>query len=261
MRGAVNAPPNSAIVVNGHAAVIDDAGQFHVNNVPLSGDVTTITATVTTQDGVSVSQSINVIDGGEPAFKVEPDAAWGLKQKQIILTTTNAGIAQIQRFEYDLNSDGVADYTAYPADFTNGRLQLLLTYSQPGRYVGRVIGYDAQNQPVLTAKFAIVMKNPGLLGSMLQGVFNQMLERLRAGNLEGALTAITSSSKDRYRSTLTSLLAADPNAVNQLGALVDGQVSESYAELVLGQDDASGSFAYFVNLVLGEDGIWRIESM
>lgn len=261
VRGTVNAPPNSAVVVNGKIAIIDDAGQFHVNNVPLGGGMTDITATVTTQDGVSSSESIDVNDSGAAPFTVVPDSDWGLKQKQVIFTTTNPGTVPIARFEYDFNSDGIVDFTAHPSDFTNGELQLQLAYPQPGRYLGRVTAYDAQNQPIFTVKHAIIMKDPVPFGAMLQGVFNQMLERLRAGNVSGALTAVNATSKDQYSDVFTALLANSPNTVNQLGTIASGQVGEKFSEFVLGRDDASGSLAYLISLGRGEDGIWRIESM
>jgi hypothetical protein len=203
-----------------------------------------------------------VVNGGAAPFTVVPDSNWGLKQKQITFTARDYGTAPIQRFDFDFNSDGVVDYTAHPADFTNGQLQLALTYPQPGVYIGTVTAYDAQNRPIYTAKHAIIINDPVLLSTMLQGVFNQMLDRLRARNVDGALTAINGTLQDKYRDIFSALVSTNPDALNQLGTLMDGEVSENFTEFALDRADPSGDTAvYLISIGRGEDGVWRIESM
>ena len=64
--GTVQAPPNSAVAVNGQLATRTDDGRFFVNDVPLTEGANTLTVKVTTQDNQTSKQSINVNRMGRP---------------------------------------------------------------------------------------------------------------------------------------------------------------------------------------------------
>jgi hypothetical protein len=104
-------------------------------------------------------------------------------------------------------------------------------------------------------------KSSTLLSSTLQGVVQQMGERLSRGNVESALSAVVGTARDRYRELFLALLANDPAAVNQFGSVLGGQVSESSCELVIGRQESTGIAGHMLYLIRGVDGIWRIDSM
>ena len=89
-----------------------------------------------------------------------------------------------------------------------------------------------------------------------------MLDRLRARDVDGALTAINGTLQDKYRDIFRALVSTNPDALNQLGTLMDGEVSENFTEFTLDRADPSGDTAvYLISIGRGEDGVWRIESM
>ena len=50
-------------------------------------------------------------------------------------------------------------------------------------------------------------------------------------------------------------------AVDQFGAIVDGAISEEFAEYVLVRNKGAGKQAYLIYFFRGGDGVWRISQM
>ena len=62
--GALEAPANSGLTVNGVVAAIEPGGRFCTTGVRLASGVNTITATLTTPDGPSRTHSVTVSSSG-----------------------------------------------------------------------------------------------------------------------------------------------------------------------------------------------------
>ena len=123
--GTVQAPPNSAVAVNGQLATRTDDGRFFVNDVPLTEGANTLTVKVTTQDNQTSKQSINVNRMGAANvsnFRVNVDTAEGFAPLAAKLSVDDLGLPGVthdfERIEFDLNGDGVVDYVATSLEST-----------------------------------------------------------------------------------------------------------------------------------------------
>ncbi len=58
--GSFNAPPNSAVTINGQLATLNVNGQFFVNDVPLALGQNIMTITLTTQDDQTTTQTLTI---------------------------------------------------------------------------------------------------------------------------------------------------------------------------------------------------------
>lgn len=94
----------------------------------------------------------------------------------------------------------------------------------------------------------------------LQRIYYGMLNRLRVGNIQSALTAVTAGVRSKYEDVFNSLQNL-PTVVDQLGAMGDATISDGIAEFQIVQQTPNGPTAFLIYFVRGEDGIWRIDGM
>ena len=93
------------------------------------------------------------------------------------------------------------------------------------------------------------------------GVYTRMFERLRVGNIYGALNAFTGGVHDKYEAIFTSLQPDLATIVDQLGALQYITVTDEIAEIAVVRNGANGPQTFQIYLIRSEDGIWRIDGM
>ncbi len=93
------------------------------------------------------------------------------------------------------------------------------------------------------------------------GVYTGMLERLRIGNITGALNAFTGGMHDKYQAIFTSLQPDLATIVDQLGAMQYITVTGEIAELLSCAMATNGPQTFQIYLIRSEDGIWRIDGM
>ena len=79
-----------------------------------------------------------------------------------------------------------------------------------------------------------------------------MINRLRAGNVEGALMSVTG---------LFNALPDRVAAADQIGVIAGGTIGPGFAEYVILRNGVDGQDGFVVYLIKGDDGIWRIDSM
>ena len=88
-----------------------------------------------------------------------------------------------------------------------------------------------------------------------------MLNRLKVGNVQSALSALTGSARDRYAGVLGQLETALPSIVDQLGELKEFNFGLDIAELSIVRTTADGPRRFLLYLLRSEDGIWRFDGM
>jgi PKD repeat protein len=165
---------------------------------------------------------------------------------------TGTGLTGI---EADYNGDGIVDFTS-----TDPMAVLQYTYATPGTYQARFNVTDSQgNTHTLTQ--AIVVVSVASMDAMLRSTYSGMLTRLRAGDIDGALTAFTGSVNQKYRTVFTALGLSLPSIVDQLGAIQDGMISSGFAEYSIVRNLPNGQQAFLIYFIRGEDGVWRIDAM
>lgn len=186
-----------------------------------------------------------------PTVNTSGDAAPLATSFQLVNPT---GIA-IQKIEVDFDGDGIIDFTT-----TDPGAALSFLYRTPGVYNARFIVTDTTGK-VYTVTLSIVVKDTADTDRLLRGIYTDMLERLRTGNIESALNAVSGGMRDKYRAIFTALKANLPSVVNQLGALQTGVIGEEMAEYVLVRSQNGTSRAFLIYFLKGEDGVWRIDGM
>jgi len=257
--GTVQAPLNSAVIVNGKAAALDRDGHFFVDNVLLKPGTNAVTLLLNTQDGAPVTKTIAVGSTGAAPFQVTVDPQEGLAPLSATMTITNRGNVAFQRIEIDMNGDGTPEQTL--TSLVNNQAIVTLTFPSPGTYTMRVTVYDSSNNVIYVARRKVRAYSPSELGLRVIDVYAGMVTRLAANNPAGALRSFTGDAQTRYSGVFTAISSSLSVVAAQLGTLIDGVITEDTAELTIARDTPSGKQSFLIYLIRGRDGLWRIESM
>ena len=257
--GTVQAPPNSAVMVNGRLASLDRAGHFFANNVPLQPGVNTITLAVNTQDAAPVSKTITVTRTGLAPFGVVADPPEGFAPLAVDLTIVNHAATPFGRVEIDTNGDGAPDVTL--ASLPKSGPAQVLSYPAPGVFNIGVKVFDVGGNLIYQKRVRILARDPAETAALVSHVFNEMLDRLQTNRVSLAVNAIVAGAWDRYRSMFSAPGVDLAAAVAGLGTISSVSMSDVSADIVLTRVKVDGVYAYDVILIRDFDGVWRIEGM
>lgn len=260
VQGNVSTPANSALTVNGIVTHIDDFGNFHANDIPLAPGANTVTAVVTTQDGQTTSRSINVGSTGRGTFVVRASPTEGLNTLQVTFTVENPGNANLKQIVFDFDNDGFPNVIATPDQFADGTLTVTATYPV-GTWLAAIKAYDDEDRIIYSTRKSIVVLMPAALETNLRAIYAGMLNRLKAGNISGALTAFTGAAYARYNAIFTQLRPTLPSIVDQLGDIREVNFGQDLAELSVVRNTPEGPRRFLLYLIRAEDGIWRFDGM
>ena len=103
-----------------------------------------------------------------------------------------------------------------------------LTYPNPGIYTPTVTVTDALGSHSQTV--TIVAQDPSVVDNLLRNIYGGMLTKLKAGDLNGALTAVTDGMHVKYQKVFTLLGPSLSSAVDQIGVLQTGALDSEMAE-------------------------------
>ena len=255
--GTVQAPPNSGISVNGFVGNITGDGHFFINDVPLQPGVNSLPVTLATQDGATATQTITITLANDAAFSVNVDHDSGIAPLDVTFSVESLGNSVAATVEFDFDGDGAVDYTATGLTGANPTV----TFGNPGYNRATVRFKDASGNVLYTATKAIYVYSATDHFNMLKGIYKQMLDRLRATNINDALTALTNDASGKFQPIFTSLGANLVTIVDQLGTIDHATVTSTFAEIVLTRNEGGQTYAYSIHLVRAPDGIWRIDGM
>jgi hypothetical protein len=258
--GYVSAPTNAAVTVNGVVTHLDDRGFFQANDVPLSPGSNEIVAVVTTQDGQAVTKSVTVQSSGPGLFKVQAAPTEGIETLQVRFSLENPENVPFKQAFLDLDGDGYPNLIVDPSQFRDGKLAVLATYPV-GTWLATVTFYDEQDRVIYRTHKSIVVLLPELFQGNVRAIYENMLLRLRAGNIAGALTAFTGSAQERFNDIFTQLQPDLATIIDQLGTITEITFNLDMAELTLVRTGVDGSQKFMIYLIRSEDGIWRIDGM
>ena len=258
--GVVQAPANSAVSVNGQLAAFDRDGHFYVDNVLIQPGSNTVTVIVNTQDAPPATKTVAVNRSGLAPFAVNVQPKQGLAPLDVRLTITNRGNVPFQRIEIDGNADGTPELTL--TSLTDNEATVSLTYQNPGLYRLRVTVFDASNQAIYTATRSVLVRDPRDLAGLVTQVYIGMLDRLHAGNIAGALGAVTSTVRSKYQSVFSRLGTRLPSIIdNGFGVVTSLSVTNEFADITVVRTKQDGQYGYHVLLIRDGDGLWRIDDM
>ena len=257
--GRIIAPPNASVIVNGRAAILEPDGRFFADGVRVVPGHNAITVALNTIEGAAVSRVVQLTGQAASPFAVHVDPVEGLAPLVAHLIVQRQPGAAFQRIEVDLQDDGSPDVTLTSLQGDEARIDL--NYPDPGTYTVRVTVYDATNRNIFQTARRVRAVPPSELAYRVVDVYRSMTDRLSVNDPAGALKLFAGSAQERYGEVFTTLAGTLPQVVTQLGDLVDGVISESWAELTIARGPTGSKQAFMIYLVRGEDGLWRIDSM
>jgi hypothetical protein len=258
--GYVSAPANAAVTVNGVVTHLDDRGFFQANDVPLTPGSNEIVAIVTTQDGQTVTKSVTVESSGPGLFKVQAAPTEGIQTLQVRFSLENPQDIPFKQAFLDLDGDGYPNLIVDPSQFRDRKLAVLATYPA-GTWLATITFYDEQDRVLYSTHKSIVVLLPELFQGNVRAIYENMLLRLRAGNIAGALTAFTGSAQERFNDIFAQLQPDLATIIDQLGTITEITFNLDMAELTLVRTGADASQKFMIYLIRSEDGIWRIDGM
>ena len=253
--GRVTAPADSGVQVNGVPAFVDAQGNFYANDVPLMPGQNTIVATLTQLDGTTANHSLGLSSSGPAPIRLNADPLEGGLPLTVTFKISTSNNATLSSAAFDFDGDGAVDYILLPP-----ATALMMSYPIQGVFLSTVTATDSQGRSA-TRQFAVITDpNKDL---RLRSIFNAMLDRLRAGDISGALRFVTHDASPQYESLFIALRDAGTltAAANALGTLRGSTVGPDIAELILSRETGSGTEAFPIIFLREADGIWRIDSM
>jgi alpha-tubulin suppressor-like RCC1 family protein len=268
--GSVTALPNSAVTINGQVATVTPNGRYFINSVPLQMGINTITLSVTAADGQSATQNITVTRNARPApppntpiFGAAVGAGGVLVPGAtlpvpVTITITN-GMAlptgtTLEVACQDPQPASTVSLTASPTT-------LNCLYTAEGLYTVKLTVKSAAGVVLYASTQQVKVEGASSREQLLRNIYSGMLERLRAGNINGALSALTSSIYAKYQARFNAPGINLAAAIDQLGVIQQVNVSDELGEFVIVRSTPDGPVGYIVYFILAEDGIWRIDSM
>ena len=253
--GIVQAPANAnfGVVVNGVIAIVDANNRFYANNVSLQAGSNAITATVTTLKGQTNTGSIAVTATGYSPISILADPTQGFGPLTVAFTASSNTGNKIASWQASPGAAGALDTTDPSVLFK-------FTYTLPGIYQASVTATDSMGTSY-TKTIVIQVQSWSQVNTVLTSTYNAMLDRLTAGDIDGALLSVNGSLHDKYLKIFTALQPNLATIVPQLGTLQSGVISNEIAEYTVLRSTPSGNQAFLIYFLLGEDGVWRIDNM
>jgi hypothetical protein len=254
VNGMFWAPSYASVTVNGIAAAT--SGNTFFASVPLNPGTNVIAATVFTES-FSVQKTITVISAGASSpIQVTVNPLSGAAPLQVQFLAQSSG-PPVQRIRIDFDGNGTIDFDSSVMGLPPGN-SVTHVYSDPGVYRAAVIVTDGSGNVydsihTLSARSAKDM--------MLRDIYENMLNNLRQGNIEGAVAAFSGSVQEKYQAIFTTLQSDLPTIVNQFGTLDSGLLADNWAEYVLLRNENGEPRAYLLYFLRSEDGVWRIDGM
>lgn len=253
VQGTWQGPPNTGITVNGVVAA-SDGNQFYAN-VPLQPGTNTLTVTATTLDGAVVTQTATVTSSGPSPIEVTASPEQGIAPLAVSFLVGNHTANGIQRIDVDFDGNGTVDFST-----TDPAAPISFTYANPGIYQAQVTVTDSLGN-VYHSTPLVEVQNVAVRDTVLRGVYTGLLDNLKSGNVEAALTAVTGSVYPKYKAVFEALRPNLASVVSQLGTIQSGTIGAEMAEYAVARDTVGGPRVFLVYFIQGEDGVWRIDGM
>ncbi len=254
--GSYQGPGNTGITVNGIVAA-SDGNQF-LASVPLQPGQNELTAIATTPQGATATQSVTISSAstGTPLpFSVTAAPQEGMAPLKVAFQISLNSSKQIGSVSTDF--DGDRSYAYYGED---PLAPIEFTYNNSGFYKAGIRVSDEMGG-TYQFDFPIQVRNYTDMDVIFRSIYQGMLNRLQAGDIDGALSALTGSAYEKYRNIFLALKADLPVVIPQLGVLGSGTIGAELAEYIVVRNSGGVSQAFMIYFLRGEDGVWRIDGM
>lgn len=266
--GTFKGPLNASIAVNGVVASVVVEGndvRFYAI-VPLQAGWNDLEAVAGLQSGARLARRVRV-QRVEAPLSAKATPALGLAPRGVKFDVTG-GFDFNDQIRYDFNGDGRFDLltgaSISRANFAS------YSYTAPGiyrpviqvsryNYIKRV--YEVIYRPVLAVVVLSQAQIDQYRDRVLRSVWAGLNASLLAGDLTGALTAISTSSHSTYGPVFEALL---PRMQEVLGGFTDIEPIETTAataEYAVMNAGVTRARIHIITFIQGPDGIWRIDQI
>lgn len=256
--GTIAAPVNSGLTVNGILAILDNAGHFYANGVPLQPGANALTLVLTTPDGLQYTRILTVNYAPvASAATITAGPLQGLAPLVTTFTVTPANGAAVQKVDLDYNDDGTIDGTI---TYTPTTTSFALNFDQPATYRLKLIVTDSQGA-VTDKVFVLRVIDKAQLDGMLKDIWNGLGTSLAAGDKTTALNRLSSEAQAKYGPVFDALQADLPTIVAAFSPPELVSLTGGIGEYAVTRSDNGITRLYLLYFTFGPDGVWRIDGM
>lgn len=238
---AVTVNRTRALTASGHFAAL-------VRVDPL---VTALTAVAKNSSGATLSDdtiAVTVQGSTDPAIHLGASPATGVAPLAVELTLIST--VAVSQITVDQDGDGVTDFQGTTLE------GLRFTYTQPGVYLATA----TVTGPSGTERGSAIIQvyDRAELEQLLQAKWLAIKDRLRTGNVAGAVEFIAMRARDRYRTSLEAIAADLPQIDSILTPLTFVSVWGPEATFQMQRTDGGIVKNFEVRFSVDDDGVWRL---
>ena len=277
--GKAYAPDNSAVLVNGYAATKAPDGTFFVNDLPLAEGANRIEVVLNTNERAAQSTvvsnrsrqlakstivpdlTLDLDRNGQAPFVLELDVVEGFAPLVVTLRLTNRSAYVYDDLALDTDGDGHAEYVERGLPYPILERQFQVTYTQPGVFYPTITLTRLGSEIVFKSSKAVHVHTVNGRADAFKAVYQNMLDRLAAGDIPGASTVIGTPIRAAAVETFNWLGADLAAAIEQARDVREALMSQEYAELLVVREEPDGIHEYRIYIVYDSDGLWRIHEM
>jgi hypothetical protein len=239
---------NAGVAVNGQIAAVDPFNNFSVL-VPVNAGANTLTATLMTVDGTTLTQSVSVSATGEASpYAVIADPAVGLAPLTSTITITNPTTASVA-----VTIDGS------PFTLPAGASGQLINVYPAGVFVHTLV-FTASNRS-FTQRIIVESRDPARMDSIFRAIWNGLNNALVAGDKNGAMRYLDNSAKSKFGPVFDSIMPFASEIVASYSPLGKSSITSKIGEYAVSRLDGTQRKLYLIYFMLDADGVWRIDDM
>jgi hypothetical protein len=258
LNGSVSAAINSGVSVGGRPASLAPDGTFVINDVPLRPGTNQLTLNVLDIGGAKAAQTFTVTSAGKAPFTFVPTETEFIGEARVNFALINRGKVAVGRVELRCVEGGAISVDS--PDIADLKLATCV-YLSPGIHKAVARVYDSSNVLVYTGMQQIHVLAVQDAVARMRSAYVGMTARLKNGNAASALNMFSEGSRELYADIFSKLDGDLQNAAAGLGEISKLNIASELGELVLLRETPTGRRAFLVQMIRGDDGIWRIESM
>jgi hypothetical protein len=246
--------PDVGILVNGVPAAVSGT-TFVAADVPLRAGTNTLTAKITTFEGIADTAARQVACGGaRPEVALTSNFSSGVAPLAVTFSAEYEGLTAVE-YRFDLDGNGAPEIYSATGEAVS------FTYFTPGLYYAAVAVVDSAGG-LHAAERAILVESPQDVEPVLTGRWNANAAALRALNIEGALALFLPQSQGKFRDLFQTIQDQLPGVYSSLPAPVFVGVRDDTAQYLLVRpmevDGVVQDFGFLIDFVRDENGLWRL---
>lgn len=138
---------------------------------------------------------------------------------------------------------------------------VIFTLEGPGLRISRITFKDPSGAVLQVVSKRLFVWGANEVYLLVKGVYDDLLSRLRASNINDSLNLVVGQARVRYGDVFNQISDDLPTAVDEIGSFASLSATARMAEGVVMRQVSGESEAFLIYFVKGRDGIWRIESM